>query len=162
MIWCHRHATSVIKFSCSQPIALWASAASYGQGEKFSAVYNPGETRDKRPLGRDPDRSWRHRHSSVKLPWSQYMDPLSERQHTRMLPPMFMKPCATTKKLYTSGAVTPPRLRSLPDERLSRVSSLLWARLELFTLPSYYGLRSSVFRSCGSMEKDGRMFCNVL
>ena len=28
------------------------------------------ETRDKRPLDRDPDRSWCHGHSSVKLFWS--------------------------------------------------------------------------------------------
>ena len=33
------------------------------------------ETRDKRPLGRDPDKSLSHRHTSVKLSWSQPMDP---------------------------------------------------------------------------------------
>ena len=45
---------------------------------------------DKLPLGRDPDRSQRHRHSSVKLSWSQPMDPWTERQHTRMLPPILV------------------------------------------------------------------------
>ena len=29
--------------------------------------YNRRETRDKRPLGRDPDRSWCHCHTSVKI-----------------------------------------------------------------------------------------------
>ena len=40
------------------------------------------ETRDKRPLGRDPDKSLSHRHTSVKLSWSQPMDPWTERQQT--------------------------------------------------------------------------------
>ena len=34
-------------------------------------TYNWRETRDKRPLDKDPDRSWCHRHTSVKLFWSQ-------------------------------------------------------------------------------------------
>ena len=33
------------------------------------------ETRDKRPLGRDPDRSWCHLHTSLKLFCSQLMAP---------------------------------------------------------------------------------------
>ena len=33
------------------------------------------ETRDKRPSGNDPDKSWCHRHISVKLSWSQSMNP---------------------------------------------------------------------------------------
>ena len=32
----------------------------------LSLAYNQSETRDKRPLGRDPDRSW-CRHTTVKL-----------------------------------------------------------------------------------------------
>ena len=36
--WCHRHTTSMIKICCSQSMAPWASAAAYGQGEKFSAL----------------------------------------------------------------------------------------------------------------------------
>ena len=63
------------------------------------------ETRDKRSLGRDPDRSWCHRHTSVKVSWSQSMGPWSEWQHTRMLPPMFMEPWATAKKpLHNCGS----------------------------------------------------------
>ena len=55
------------------------------------------ETRDKRPLGRDPDRSWCHCHTSAKLSLSQPMDPWTEWQHTRMLP-MSMETWAATKK----------------------------------------------------------------
>ena len=32
-------------------------------------TYNWRETRHKRPLGRDPDRSWYHYHTSIKLFW---------------------------------------------------------------------------------------------
>ena len=56
------------------------------------------ETRDKRPLARNPDRSWCHRRTSVKFSWSQPMDPWTELQHTHMLPPMSMEPWAATKK----------------------------------------------------------------
>ena len=34
--WCHGHIMSMMIF-WSQPIAPWVSAATYGQGEKFSA-----------------------------------------------------------------------------------------------------------------------------
>ena len=65
-------------------------------------AYNPCETRDKRPLGRDLDRSRCHLHTSVQLSWSQPMDPWTERQHTcmlpRVLPLMSMEPLAATKK----------------------------------------------------------------
>ena len=40
-----------------------------------SLAYNKRETRDKQPLGRDPDRSWCHHRTSVNLFWSQLMDP---------------------------------------------------------------------------------------
>jgi hypothetical protein len=44
-----------------------------GQDEKFSALStNRREAQDKRTLGRDPSRSWCHRHTSVKLSWSQF------------------------------------------------------------------------------------------
>ena len=50
------------------------------------------ETRDKRPLRRDPDKSWCHGHTSVKLFWSRSM----------------MEPWATTKTaLHLCVAVTP-------------------------------------------------------
>ena len=38
-----------------------------GKVRTSSLAYNRCETRDKRPLGRDPDRSWSHLHTSVKL-----------------------------------------------------------------------------------------------
>ena len=41
----------------------------------LNLAYNRRKTRDKRPLGRDPDRGWFHRHSHVKLLWSQPMNP---------------------------------------------------------------------------------------
>ena len=37
-----------------------------GQWENFSLAYNRCETEDKRPLGRDPDSSWCHFHTSLK------------------------------------------------------------------------------------------------
>ena len=40
-----------------------------------SLAKNRRETRDKRPLDREPDRSWCHLHTSVKLVWSQPVDP---------------------------------------------------------------------------------------
>ena len=62
-----------------------------------SLAYNRRETRDKLPLGRDPDRSWCHHPTSVKLSWSQPMDSWTERQHTRMRPLMSIK---SIKKYY--------------------------------------------------------------
>ena len=38
-----------------------------GKVESSSVAYNRRETRYKRPLGWDPDRSWCHLHTSVKL-----------------------------------------------------------------------------------------------
>ena len=54
----------------------------------FGLAYNRHNTQDKRLLGRDLDRSWCHRYTSVKLSWSHPMDPWTEWQHTHMLPPM--------------------------------------------------------------------------
>ena len=49
------------------------SALYKGKVKSSSLTYNRRETRDKRPLGRNPDRSWGHRHISVKffgrIPW---------------------------------------------------------------------------------------------
>ena len=49
----------------------------YVQWKVESSRPNLRETRDKRPLSRDPDRSWCHRHttSMIKLYWSQPMAP---------------------------------------------------------------------------------------
>ena len=76
-----------------------------------SLAYNRHETRDKRPLGRD-SRSWCHNHTSVKLSYSQPMDPWTERRNTRMLPKMCMEPWAATKQaLHQCGGNT----SSCPD-----------------------------------------------
>ena len=65
------------------------------------------ETWNKELLIRYPDRSWCHRDTSLKLSWSQSMDPLTEQQRTRMLPPISIEPWLRPKKLYTSVEVTP-------------------------------------------------------
>ena len=54
-------------------MAPWESASAYGKVKVLGLAYNERETRDKRPLGKDPDRSWCHRHttSMIKLFWSQ-------------------------------------------------------------------------------------------
>ena len=49
-------------------------------------AYNRREVRDKRPLGRDPDRSWRYRHTIVNI------------YFRRLLPPMSKEPSAAIKK----------------------------------------------------------------
>ena len=46
-----------------------------GKVKSSSLAYNRRETRDKRPLIRDPDRTWCHLHTNVKLSWSQPMNP---------------------------------------------------------------------------------------
>ena len=46
-----------------------------GKVKSSSLTYNRREIQDKRILGRDTDRSWCHRHTSVKLFWSQPMAP---------------------------------------------------------------------------------------
>ena len=47
------------------------------EGKVKSSQPSLRETRDNLPLGRDPDRGWCHRHTSVlaKLFWSQFMAP---------------------------------------------------------------------------------------
>ena len=77
------------------------------EGKVKSSRPSLRETEDKRPLGRDLDRSWCDHHTSIKL----LMDPWRERSHTCMLPPMSMEPWAVTKKLYASTAVTPAPVR---------------------------------------------------
>ena len=44
------------------------------EGKMKSARRSLRKTRDKLPLGRDPDRSCCHLHTNVKLSWSQPMD----------------------------------------------------------------------------------------
>ena len=69
--WCHRHTTSMIKLF----LVTWFHGHRRQHTAKVKALglaYNRRETRDKWPLGRDPDRSWCHSHISVKLSWSQH------------------------------------------------------------------------------------------
>ena len=49
------------------------------EGKVKNSRYSQHETRDKRPLGRDPVMSWCHCHTSVKLSWSQPVEPWTER-----------------------------------------------------------------------------------
>ena len=72
-----------------------------------SSRYSLRKTREKLPLGRDPDRGWHHRHTSVKLfgrsPWLNG----HRRQHTIVL---LLSPWIhglRPRKLYTSVAGTP-------------------------------------------------------
>ena len=71
-------------------------------------------------LVRDPDGSWCHRHTTVKLSWSQPMDPWTEWKHTRVLPSMSMEPSAATKKAlhYCEGDTS-----SCPGSYLTAVCS---------------------------------------
>ena len=111
----------------------WAKTR--GQDEKFSDSLR--ETRNKRLLGRDPDRSWCHRHTCVKLyfPWSQSMNPWTELQHTRMLPPMSMESWAAMSMEScggdTSSCPCPYPTGAVP----SCMSVVGW--LEIFTSLSY-------------------------
>ena len=57
------------------------------------------ETRGKRPLGRDPDKSWCHRHTSVKLSWSKSMTPWTQAVAYECAAAQFMDQWAATKKV---------------------------------------------------------------
>ena len=84
---------------------------------KFLGIaHNWLETRDKRPLGRAPDRSWCHRHTSVKLSWSQPMDPGIERQHTLCCRRCPWNHWLRPKKHHTSVEVAPAPVR-VPTQR---------------------------------------------
>ena len=68
-----------------------------------SLAYNQRETRDKRLLGRDPERSWCHLHISVKLFWSQ---PMAQWHMSVLLLSPWTHGLQPTK-LYINVAVTP-------------------------------------------------------
>ena len=89
--------------------------SNYYEGKVKSSRPSLRDTRDKRPLGRDPDRSWCHCYVSAKLSWSQAMHPWTERQHTHMLLLMSMDPWAETKKpLHLYGDDTKSCLGTYP------------------------------------------------
>ena len=85
------------------------------------------ETRDKRPLGRESDRSWCHRNttSTIKLFWSQLMSPwvsaASYEQGEKFSTFVCCRRCLWShglrpKKLYTSVEVIPAPVR-VPTQR---------------------------------------------
>ena len=77
------------------------------EGKVESCQPNLCETRDKRRLGREPDRNWCHCHTCVKLIWLHPMDPWTEWGHTHMLLLMSMGQWAVTKKaLHFCGGDT--------------------------------------------------------
>ena len=84
-------------------------------------MWNSGQ----QPLGRDLDKGWCHRHTSVKLSWLHGR----EWQHTRMLSSMSMSFGLRPIKVYTNVAVT-----SVPvqDDRLPGLLHRLYARLRNF------------------------------
>ena len=93
------------------------------------------ETRDNRPLGRYPDRSWCYRQNSVKLSWSKPMDPWIVHSYAAADVHGAM---ACDQKTFTLVWSWLQLLSgSLPKDSLSRVSRWLKARLELCTLASY-------------------------
>ena len=55
------------------PVGMYMYFIIQGKVKSFSLAYKWCETWDKRPLGRDPDRSYCFLHTSVKLIWSQPM-----------------------------------------------------------------------------------------
>ena len=81
---CHCHTISVIKVFLSLSMVYGHRWQHTGKVNVLGLAYNQHETWDKRPLNRDPDRSWCHRPTSVKLSWSQSIDPRTERQHTHL------------------------------------------------------------------------------
>ena len=71
------------------------------QSKSFSLAKNQHETQNKQtlwPLGRDLDRSWCHRHTSVKHSRLQPMDPWTEQQHSHMMLSIAMSSWAAIKK----------------------------------------------------------------
>ena len=81
-----------------------------------SLAYKQCETRDKRLLGRNPDRSWCHFYTSVKLFWSQPMSPWTSVAAYECSATQSMDPWAVTKKVYTSVVVAPAPVR-VPNQQ---------------------------------------------
>ena len=77
-----------------------------GKVKNSGLAYNQHET-----LGRDPDRSWCHIHTSTKLFWLRPMAPAAAQQHTSVLPLSLWIHGLRSRKLYTSVAVTPAPIR---------------------------------------------------
>ena len=63
-----------------------------------SLAYNRHETQDKRPLCKNSDKSWCHRHTNVKLFWSHPMAPWTSTAAYEWAATQFMDPWDATKK----------------------------------------------------------------
>ena len=94
-------------------LILHYNALYKGKVKSSSLVYNQRETWNKRPLGRDPDRSWCHLHIGVKLFWSQPMAPWTLAAAYACTATQSMDPWTATKRSYHthSVAVTPAHVR---------------------------------------------------
>ena len=130
--WCHCHTSSMIKLSWLQPTASTDNRQNTrARWKVLELAYNWCETQDMQPLGRDPDRSWCHRHNSIKLFWSQAMAPWTsaaayEYVHGAM--------GCQKKNLYSSVAVPSAHV---PLGRLSKFHISCRLGHEIFTLPMY-------------------------
>ena len=108
--------------------------------EISSLAYNRREIRDKRPLGRGPDRSWCHLHT-IKLSWSLPVVSWTSATAYECAAARSMDPLAATKKaLHQCGGNT----SSCPGPYATAACAEfhVGCRLdrEIFTLP-LYGLR---------------------
>ena len=128
--WCHRQTTSLIK------LYLVAAYGSMGIGGiirvKWKLVdelaYNRRETRYKRSLSRDPDRNWCHSHTSVVFSVAALVPCCCRCSWSHGL---------RSKGLLPSVTLTPTPARVPTQRPLFPSFTSVWARLELFTLPSY-------------------------
>jgi hypothetical protein len=121
--------------------------------KRSSLAYNRHETRDKTPLGRDPDRSWCHRHPSVKLFW---------------LLPMASWTSAAAYECAAAQCTVPPAPVRVPSQRHLRYScgkpqlgDLLMKRLcdqllaQMGSLASIWGRQDNTALREGKKESSG-------
>ena len=125
----YRSSSLKMPLLCSRPV--WRSSNAYrtytrARWKFLDLAYNRRKTRDKRPLGRDPDRCWCHCHTSVK----HFFFVAAHGQHMGVLPlSPWWSHGLRPKMLYTSVEVTPTPVL-VPTQRPWRLSR------ELFILPS--------------------------
>ena len=66
--WYHCHTTSMIKlFLVTANGSMGIGGSIRARRKVFGLAYNRRETQDKRPLGRNSDRRWYHRHTNVNI-----------------------------------------------------------------------------------------------
>jgi hypothetical protein len=108
--WCHRHTTSMIKlFLVEAHDSMGIGGSIWARWKVLSLAYNRCQIQDKRPLGKDPNRSW---------------------CHTRMLRPMSMEPWGCDQKSFkltylTTSSPAPSVIPSMWT-RLKIVCPLEW------------------------------------